>query len=85
MSQRDSAQAPADQGPYRLRLPDGSRSERSPWVWRGLFFMALVALGLSLSFFAGGRTLYGAAWAVITVGWLSTSMWLWRRHHLATS
>ncbi|MGI8493343.1 MAG: hypothetical protein ACR2KC_07450 [Acidimicrobiales bacterium] len=47
--------------------------------------MSLVALGLSLSFFAGGKTAYGAAWAAITAGWLAISMWLWRRHHVASA
>ena len=63
-----------------LRLPDGSRSAASPWVWRGFLFLAFIALGLSLVLFAGGRTLFGAAWAVITIGWFSVSMWLWRQH-----
>jgi hypothetical protein len=63
-----------------FRLPDGSRSVESPFVWRGFLFMSFIALGLCLTFAVGGRTLFAAAWALITVGWFSISMWLWRQH-----
>jgi hypothetical protein len=63
-----------------VRLPDGSRSVQSPWVWRGFFFMSLIALGVCLTFVSGGQAGYGLAWAVITVGWFTISMWLWRKH-----
>ena len=65
-----------------VRLPDGSRSVQSPWVWRGFLFMSLIGLGLCLSFAAGHLYLYAAAWAVITAGWFSVAMWLWRKHVL---
>jgi hypothetical protein len=52
----------------------------SPFVWRGFLFMSFIALGLCLTFAVGGRTLFAAAWALITVGWFSISMWLWRQH-----
>ena len=48
-----------------MRLPDGSRSVQSPWVWRGFFFMSLIALGVCLTFVSGGQAGYGAAWAMI--------------------
>ncbi len=64
----------------RVRLPDGSRSVQSPWVWRGFLFLSLIALGLTLSFIAGHRTGYAAAWGIITLGWFTISMWLWRKH-----
>ena len=64
----------------RFNLPDGSRSVQSVWVWRGLFFMSLIALGLCISFVAGGHTLYAAMWAFIAAGWFTISMWLWRKH-----
>jgi hypothetical protein len=64
----------------RVRLPDGSRSVESPWVWRGFLFMSLIALGLCLTLVSGGQMLLAAAWGFITLGWLATSMWLWRRH-----
>jgi hypothetical protein len=64
----------------RFHLPDGSRSVSSPWVWRGMFFMSLIALGLCISFASTGRTFLAGAWAVITAGWFGLSMWLWRRH-----
>lgn len=63
-----------------LRLPDGSRSVQSPWVWRGFVFMSLIALGLCVTFAVGHRDWLAAAWGVITVGWFTIAMWLWRRH-----
>jgi hypothetical protein len=65
-----------------LRLPDGSRSVQSPWVWRGFVFMSLVALGFCVTFAAGREVFYAAAWGVITIGWFAIAMWLWRRHVL---
>ena len=62
------------------RLPDGSRSVQSPWVWRGFAFMSFIALGLCLVFAVGGKTYFAVAWAIITIGWFSISMWLWRKH-----
>jgi hypothetical protein len=79
MSQPVTAPAPASDE-KRFRLPDGSRSIQSPWVWRGLFFMSLVALGLCLTFVAGQHFGVAAAWAVIAAGWFGFSMWLWRQH-----
>lgn len=64
----------------RFRLPDGSRSVQSVWVWRAFFFMSLVALGLCITFAAAGWVFYATAWGVITAGWLAISMWLWRKH-----
>lgn len=55
-------------------------SVRSVWVWRGFLFMALIGLGISISLFSAGNTAFGAAWVFIAAGWLSISMWLWRRH-----
>jgi hypothetical protein len=68
----------------RFRLPDGSRSVTSPWVWRGFVMMALIALGLCITLFVGGKVDFGAAWAVITAAWLATGMWLWRQHLTTT-
>jgi hypothetical protein len=64
----------------RFRLPDGTRSVESVWVWRGFLFMAFIALGLCVTFAVGGKGLFAIAWAVITAGWFGTSMWLWRKH-----
>jgi hypothetical protein len=64
----------------RFHLPDGTRSISSPWVWRGLFLMALVALGLCLSLLSAGHTGYALAWLVIGGGWFAVSMWLWRQN-----
>ncbi len=64
----------------RLRLPDGSRSVQSPWVWRGFLFMSIVALGFCLVFAVGHQVFYAVAWGFITAGWFGISMWLWRKH-----
>ena len=66
----------------RVRLPDGSRSVQSPWIWRGFFLLSLVALGLALSLSLQGHYLFAALWLVITAGWFATSMWLWRKNVL---
>ena len=64
----------------RLRLPDGSRTHQSPWVWRGMFFFSLIALGICLMLVTGNQISYALAWAVIAAGWFAISMWQWRRH-----
>jgi hypothetical protein len=64
----------------RIRLPDGTRSVQSPWVWRAFLFMSLIAFGLCLTLALGHRTLYAVAWAFVTVGWFGIAMWLWRKH-----
>jgi hypothetical protein len=77
---RRTATTPVEADSGRFHLPDGSRSAGSPWVWRGFLFMSFIALGLCLTFAAGSRIFYATAWAVITVGWFTLSMWLWRQH-----
>ena len=64
----------------RFRLPDGSRSVQSPWVWRGFAFMSLVALGFCIIFAVGDQIFYAASWGFITAGWFAIAMWLWRKH-----
>jgi hypothetical protein len=68
------------QSPKRFRLPDGSRSVQSPWVWRGFAMMSLVALGVCIISAVGDQLLYAAAWGFITAGWFGIAMWLWRKH-----
>ena len=75
----------AQQGSGRFRLPDGSRSAQSVWVWRGLLFMSLIAVGIGIGVLEGNaksHTTYGILWFVIAAGWFAISMWLWRRHVL---
>jgi hypothetical protein len=69
---------PADERLFRL--PDGSRSVRSPWVWRGFAFMSFIAFGLFISLVMSHHTLLAVAWGVIAVGWFAIAMWLWRKH-----
>jgi len=40
----------------------------------------MVALGLCITFFGDGHSGYGAAWAVIALGWGAFTALLWRRH-----
>jgi len=65
---------------WQSRLPDGTKSVRSVWVWRGFLFMSLIALGLCISFAQTGLTFFAGAWGVIAVGWFVISMFLWRKH-----
>ena len=45
-----------------------------------MFFLSLIALGLALTLFAGGKDVFGLLWVVIAAGWFGISMWLWRQH-----
>jgi hypothetical protein len=49
-------------------------------VWRAFLFLSLVALGLCVSFAAGGRQFYAISWGMIAAGWFGISMFLWRAH-----
>jgi hypothetical protein len=64
----------------RIRLPDGSRSVQSVWVWRGFLMMSILALGFCLVFAVGHQTFFAVAWGVIAAGWFTIAMWLWRKH-----
>jgi hypothetical protein len=70
----------AERSSGRVRLPDGSRSVQSPWVWRGFVFMSFIAFGLCLTFAVGGQFFYATSWGAITAGWFGIAMWLWRKH-----
>lgn len=41
----------------------------SAWGWRILTVFAMLALGLCITFFVDGHTVFGAFWVVITLGW----------------
>jgi hypothetical protein len=71
--------SPAKRRLGRVRLPDGSRSVQSPWVWRGFAFMSIVALGLCIVFAVGDQVYYAISWGTITAGWFAVAMWLWRK------
>lgn len=79
MSARRAA-VPAAPAGQRFRLPDGSRSAQSVWVWRAFFLLSLIAVGLALSSSLAGDGFYAASWGFIAAGWFSLSMWLWRQH-----
>jgi hypothetical protein len=52
----------------------------SPWGWRILTVFTLVALGLCITFFLDGKTVFGALWVVIAAAWGWFSHKLWRLH-----
>ena len=58
-----------------------SRSVRSVWVWRGFLFMSMVAAGIAVIFATNGKNGLAIGWGIITAGWFSISMWLWRQHN----
>lgn len=67
-------------GSRRSGPSDESKSVRSPWVWRAFAMMALVALGLVVTFAADGVVGYAVAWAIIALAWTVTAGLLWRAH-----
>jgi hypothetical protein len=52
----------------------------SPWGWRILAVFTMVAVGLCITFFLDGKTIFGAFWVVIAAGWGGFSYRLWRLH-----
>lgn len=52
----------------------------SPWGWRLLAVFAMVALGLCLTFFLDGKSVFGALWTVVALAWGGFSLKLWRQH-----
>jgi hypothetical protein len=52
----------------------------SPWGWRILAVFTMVALGLCITFFLDGKTVFAALWVVIAAGWAGFSYRLWRLH-----
>lgn len=52
----------------------------SPWGWRILTVFTMVALGLCITFFLDGHTVFGFLWVVIALGWGGFSFRLWRLH-----
>jgi len=57
-----------------------SRSVRSGWIWRGFLILTLLALGVAIIMAGNHHPTLAIFWVVIAVGWLVTSMWLWRQH-----
>jgi hypothetical protein len=64
----------------RVRLPDGSKSVQSRWVWRGFAFMAIIAMGMCITFAVGRQFYFAIAWGTISLGWFGFAGWLWRKH-----
>lgn len=57
-----------------------SRSVRSGWVWRGFLMLTMLAVGVAIIMASNHHATLAILWVVIAVGWLATSMWLWRQH-----
>lgn len=83
-SETDPARAASDGG-ARFRLPDGSRSAQSVFVWRAFLLLSFIALGICLSCALDRRSAYAVAWGVIAAGWFAISMFLWRQHLVVAS
>ena len=60
--------APAPE-PSPVELPALGMAVASPWGWRIMAVVTMVALGLCITFFLDGHTVFGAVWVVITVAW----------------
>jgi hypothetical protein len=64
----------------KAELPALGIAVMSPWGWRILTVFTMVALGLCVTFFLDGHTVFGAVWVVIAGGWGVFSYRLWRMH-----
>lgn len=71
---------PANPGRREKWQPSESRSVRSGWGWRGFLMLTLVAIGVAIIMAGNHHGTLAILWLVIAVGWLFTSMWLWRQH-----
>jgi hypothetical protein len=61
-------------------LPALGIAVMSPWGWRVLALFTMVALGLCLTFFIDGKSVFGGLWVVVSVAWGGFSLRLWRQH-----
>ena len=52
----------------------------SPWGWRILAVFTMVAVGLCITFFLDGKTVFGVLWVVVAGGWGTFAYVLWHRH-----
>ncbi len=68
---------PAD-GP--MELPPLGMAVASPWGWRIMAVVTLVAIGLCITFFLDGHTVFGFLWVVIAVAWSFFTNQLRLRH-----
>jgi hypothetical protein len=50
-------------------LPPLGMAVASPWGWRIMAVVTLVAVGLCITFFLDGHTVFGFLWVVIAVAW----------------
>jgi hypothetical protein len=52
----------------------------SPWGWRILAVFTMVAVGLVVTFFLDGKTLFGILWVFVAAAWGLFTYKLWRLH-----
>ena len=64
----------------RAGLPALGIAVMSPWGWRILAVFTMVALGLCITFFIDGKTVFGTLWVVVSLAWAAFSYRLWRQH-----
>jgi hypothetical protein len=63
-----------------MELPPLGMAVASPWGWRIMAVVTLVAIGLCITFFLDGHTVFGFLWVVIAVAWSFFTNQLRLRH-----
>jgi hypothetical protein len=74
--------APSSPSAGRRDMPALGIAVMSPWGWRILTVFTMLAVGLSITFFLDGHTVFGMLWVVVAAGWGGFAYKL-RRLHLA--
>ena len=57
-----------------------SRQVTTPWAWRGMFMLSLIAIGVGIILLGNHDNTIGILWMFIAAGWFGFSMFLWRKH-----
>jgi hypothetical protein len=57
-----------------------SRQVTTPWAWRGMLFLSLIAIGVGIILLGNHDSSIGVLWMVIAAGWFGFAMMLWRKH-----
>jgi len=50
-------------------MPALGMAVASPWGWRIMAVVTMVAAGLCITFFLDGHATFGALWVVVTAAW----------------
>jgi hypothetical protein len=52
-----------------VEMPALGMAVASPWGWRIMAVVTMVAAGLCITFFLDGHATFGALWVVVTAAW----------------